>query len=211
MKDHYILVSESNVGIHRRESTEQEVYISIPLIFPINASRGENGKYMVVASSSGEIKEEEKKPLRKKYDQIVKLFKEAKRSQEYRDSIILMAHDDDPQGHLMSLATRKALVELGIPKTNLVRMPLTEWGYLGFTSFIEEKNIQGYLEAISREKSIIASQKGKLSKPVGITKQVSLKYTYLFKDKKIEGLFDLEHIDSKGTSTATVLVKFMEE
>ena len=211
MRDHYILISESKVGIHAKESTVQETYISIPLTFPINASRQSCGKYSLTPSEFQEIPEEKKGALRKKYEYIKKVFDSAEKSKEYTSSIVLIAHDNDTMGDLMALSVRDALMAAGVPRDKLMRLPLTEWGYLGFSPFLDENNIQGYLKLKAEEKPVIALQRGKLSRTAGITKQVSLKYIYNLRDKKIEGIFDLDHISQDGTSTATVAVKFMEE
>lgn len=209
MTDHYILISESIVGVHAKKSSAKEVYKTFAITFPVSSAKTLSGDYEISIPITKE--REAKGSLRRKYEEIIEIHNGSKSDSSFRSSHILIGHDSDKNGNLMATTIRKTLLAMGVPDDDLVRIPLTEWGYIGIQCFIEEKKIPGYLEYKSLDKKFIAHQKPATNKAAGLIKQASLKYAYQFSGKKIEGIFEQEHIDSKGTSTATTTVKFMEE
>lgn len=114
---------------------------------------------------------------------------------------ILLGFDLDENGELMAQALRDFLLTKQVNKDDLIRMPLTEDGYIALCDFLDISDYLRYRYLQQKFTNLIKRIKSKLN----IRQILSLKYLYIRRGKTIH-LEENAEVNLQGTSTFTYLL-----
>jgi len=191
MKSRIILVSESDIGIHSKAGEKRIDTHVIPMSFFPNIKH-EGGKNIISVDSE-------------KAKEVVDFYHTYKK--KGYSVTIFVGFDIDLSGEIMSSSLRDFLILHKISKEDIIRTPLTQYGYLAFRDFI---NIDNYIEYLALQQDFLSFQKKHgLKKPVGFQKAIALNILQKYKNKKSKLSTNIS--SSNGTSTVTVVSKFLSE
>lgn len=175
-----LLIAESTIGYHSMSNKYVQEYalVFIPKIIE------ENGKYKAVINLENN-----------------ETMKEILIEYEKGNCRILLGFDLDENGELMAQALRDYLLSKQVNRNDLIRMPLTEDGYIAMCDFLD---ISDYLRYRYLQQKFTNSIK-KIKSKLNIRQILSLKYLHIRKQKTIH-LEENTEINLKGTSTFTYLL-----
>lgn len=184
----YLLISESNIGIHSK--FEAENFDVIPMNFMPNVIK-KDGKYLPRCNLQ---ENKDFKYILHKYNTY--------RSIEGINVFLIIGFDLDPKGEMMSQALKYQFLQSGIVEDEIHRMALTEQGYI----ITEDLDIEDYCKFYYIQKKFIDEQtkKNKLS----IRNLISIITLEREKNKKLD-LSNIDYIDLDGTNTFTSLYYLM--
>lgn len=194
MRDMYLLLSESSIGVHYSKSTPQEKFEIFPLTFPINITKSEDGFEYLASLSKNDVF----KTLVRRYF----LYKES-----FGSVSVLVGFDFDRMGELMSDAVKESLLHHGIDEKDIFRTPLTEGGYIANKPFVEYSFIKTILYY---QQTYMKKIKSVVIKNVGFVKALAMKYAILHKGRSFN-IGDSKRVNKNGNSTVTVISKIIGE
>lgn len=190
-KKHFILISESDVGVHSKdENGEQLPFTIIALSFYPNVKK-ENSEILFVPPD--------------KNDKFIHLIQLYHRLQAEYDVKVMLGYDLDLMGELMSCSLKEALLLKGVNEKDIYRTPLTEKGYIAFSAFSDCSKHKRYLYL--QDQFLIKQKKQNSHKVVGFQKAIALDVLHKYKGRK--SLVDTEISSASGTSIITVVSKFI--
>ena len=196
MKKHlYLLFTESDIGIHKKEAASNEQIELSVLTFPLHVIKKDKEYSFSVNLFNNTT-----------YSSALNRYFHAIKDALYADVQILIGYDIDESGEGMSEAIRSNLIEDGVPSEKILRMPLTEKGYVVLKNFSETGSYKRYLYL--QQELMLKLRRMKVKKNVGFSKIMSLKHAVRSRGKTPS----LKHhgvVDPNGTSTATVVTKFI--
>jgi len=196
-KRRYILFSESQIGAHQNEGNDEEEVIVVALTFPVRVKKTEDG---TIVFENKITKNESFRRAMHLYQEGIELG--------FDNVAFLVGFDYDEAGEEMAEMVREALISEGVPSRKIYRTPLTEVGYVMLKRFANTEKLKLYLYYQQKFMSTLRSLK--ISKAVGFAKALSLKYLLLVKKRKTDiSLIGDPNINNKGTSTATIVTKFI--
>lgn len=175
-----LLIAESTIGYHSMSNKYVQEYalVFIPKIVE------EKGKYKAVVNLENN---ETMKEILTEYGK--------------GNCRILIGFDLDENGELMAHALRDFLLKHQVSENDLIRMPLTEDGYIAMCNFLD---IDDYLRyRFLQQKFTLLAKKNKSK--LNIRQILSLKYLHIRKSKTIH-LEENTEINLEGTSTFTYLL-----
>ena len=175
-----LLIAESNIGYHsmNNKCIREYALVFIPKIVE------EKGKYKAVINLEN--------------NETMKEILEEYSSGNCR---ILLGFDLDENGELMAQALRDFLLTKQVNKNDLIRMPLTEDGYIAMCDFLDISDYLRYRYLQQKLTNLTKKNKSKLN----IRQILSLKYLYMRRAKTIH-LEENTEINLQGTSTFTYLL-----
>lgn len=193
MKKHYILISESKIGVHSKNHDGQRLPFEIfdlPFIPNTKIEEGGNIKFFVADQNT-------------MFQEVVARYFNLEH--EY-DVTILVGYDLDFMGEIMSSAAREILISKGVKKNKIIRTPLTQHGYIAIKDFCDVEAYKKYL--FLQDQFIIKQKRSGIKNPIGFQKVSSLELL-----KKYSGKTTWVNSDASsrlGTSTITCITKFLE-
>jgi len=118
----------------------------------------------------------------------------------YKNNLFFLGFDNDREGNAMAKILQLYLISIGIEKENIIRVPLTEKGYIYLSDFMPIKQLKEYVKDRLEELDILRNTQN--FKKGGISRRLMLLNNEIltFKD-------EVENINKNGTSSFTYIVK----
>lgn len=188
----YILISESKVGVHAKAPFEEFRMFAFTFVPRVTKDRA--GRFSFTTNVQGIAA----------FAEAVALYKNTLGSGA--DPIILVGYDLDLMGEAMSAALKENLIMAGVDPFDIIRMPLTEKGYVMMKMFpdLTEYKKFLYLDHLYMKHARSALPKG--SRVFGIRKTMAIRYLCRHRGATFN-LAKIPGVNSKGTSMATFISK----